>query len=270
MGKKFKVRDLRKKNQYKVDDAYLNGYAKVCGIYATAVYNSLSRHADFETQECWPSIDLIAQQHNISRPSVIKGIKALEKWGVIIKSQERDDKTQRQKNNIYGLVDKSDWIPLPKDSRVNHVDTEPSKPQSGAESTSEQSRVNHVDWKDNTLKDNTVEGITEQSSEFISPHNKHLIPDIIREFESINPAAKTFYSRNPQRRAVQELLDLHGFEKLVSVINNTLTKTNKLPYFPTITTPIHLRDKWSQLEAAIIKHRNEIKLKTAKVGNVYW
>ena len=63
----IKVRDLRKKDQYKVDDAYLNGYARLCGVYATAVYNSLSRHSDFHTQECFPSIEKIAYQHKIDK-----------------------------------------------------------------------------------------------------------------------------------------------------------------------------------------------------------
>lgn len=155
MKHQFKIRDVRKRDQYKLDDAYLNGYAKYCGAFATLVYNSLARHADFNTQECWPSIDLIAEQHGISKPSVIKGLKALEKWGIIKTVREKDEKTKRQKNNTYLLIDKSDWIP--RDTRVNDIDTESrvnNRTEPGQRGI--KSRVNEVDCKDNTLKDNTL------------------------------------------------------------------------------------------------------------------
>lgn len=147
--KHFKIRDLRKKDQYKIDDAYLNGYAKLCGWQATLVYNSLSRHADFESQEAWPSIDLIADQHDVSRPTIIKGIKALEKWNIISCKKEKDNITKRQKNNVYFLLDKSVWVAKNNSTRVNDIDSEPSK-------RGVQSRVNDVDCKDNTMKDNTI------------------------------------------------------------------------------------------------------------------
>lgn len=156
--KEFKIRDLRKKDQYKIDDKYLNGYAKLCGAYATCVYNSLSRHAEFNSQECFPSIDLIAKQHNISRPSVIKGIKKLFEYNIITIIKEKNEKG-RQKNNVYILLDKSEW----KSIRVNEVDTEsrvndiskPSQPQN-------KSRVNEVDYKDNkVIKDNTYKDNTD-------------------------------------------------------------------------------------------------------------
>lgn len=101
----IKIRDLRSKSQYKIDDEYLNGYAKLCGIYATAVYNSLSRHADFYQQKCFPSISLIAEQHNISKPTVLRAIKVLEVAGIVIR--ERVGKMQP---NIYILSDKSTWV----------------------------------------------------------------------------------------------------------------------------------------------------------------
>lgn len=147
MDHNFRVRDLRKKDQYKVDDAYLNGYARLCGVYATAVYNSLSRHADYETQACFPSIELIAEQHNISKPTVIKAIRVLQQWNIVSVSRNKDSETKRQLPNVYLLLDKSEWVP--KDSRVNHVDSEPSK-------SHDKSRVNHVYHKDTHIKDTHI------------------------------------------------------------------------------------------------------------------
>lgn len=105
----IKIRDLRKKDQYKIDDAYLNGYARLCGVYATAVYNSLSRHADFHTQECFPSIKLIAEQHSMDEKTVIKSIRKLEKYGIIKVIRSKDKITKRQLPNVYYLLDKSKW-----------------------------------------------------------------------------------------------------------------------------------------------------------------
>jgi hypothetical protein len=87
------------------------------------------------------------------------------------------------------------------------------------------------------------------------------IPEIIKEFEIINVACKNFYGNKTQRKACQDLIKHYGFERTKYVINKTLPATNSLPYFPTITTPVQLRDKWSVLESAIIKHRSGVKQK---------
>lgn len=164
--KQFKVRDLRRKDKYTVDDEYLNGYAKLCGVYATAIYNSLCRHAN-KDQESWPSVDLMADQHGINRCSVLKGIKLLKEWGIIEVTQEKDGKTKRQLNNTYWLIDKSEWKPKPVQSRVDVNDSENQKPgipqRPGAESISMTSRVDVNDLSrvdHNDCKDTQNEGYT--------------------------------------------------------------------------------------------------------------
>mgnify|MGYP001233087261 FL=1 len=148
-----KVRDLRVKEKFVVDDLYLNGYAKRCGIFATGVYNVICRHADRE-QTAFPGIDLIAKKLNISRPSVIKGITNLQDYN-IIKVIKKKDKKGRQKVNLYILLDKSVWKPL----RVKEIDSEnccPSKPENKTESMSEQNRVNEIDCKVTQYKETHV------------------------------------------------------------------------------------------------------------------
>jgi hypothetical protein len=204
----LKVRDLRKKDQYKIDDEYLNGYARLCGIFATVVYNSLSRHADFHTQECFPSIEKIAEQHNISKPSVIKGIKELIKWNIVSVTREKDTKTKRQLPNIYLLLDKSLWVPKP--TRVNHIDTEsrvnnrvePSKRQ-------EKSRVNDVDCKDTQFKDNTVK-VSEVPSQDIK-----IFIDLFKE---LNPSYERFFSNKTERECAKRLLKKYGIEKMTNTL----------------------------------------------------
>ncbi len=93
--------------------------------------------------------------------------------------------------------------------------------------------------------------IPEQSSEDIS--------FIIKQFESINPSSKNFYGRPPQRKACLFLIETYGFDRVVLVVQKTLPKTNGMQFFPTITTPIQLQDKWSMLESAIKRYQSENK-----------
>ena len=106
----FKVRDLRKKDQFKIDDAYLNGYARVCKPVTTAVYNSLCRHAEFNSQRAFPSQKLIAYQHSISAKAVSRAIKKLASYRIILIETERVK--GRFTNYVYTLLDKSEWKPI--------------------------------------------------------------------------------------------------------------------------------------------------------------
>lgn len=233
MEKKFKIRDLRKKDQYKIDDAYLNGYARLCGIYATAVYNSLSRHANFYTQESFPSIEKISEQHNISKPSVIKGIKELEKWGIVKIIKEKDEKTKRQLTNVYILADKTEWIEKP--TRVNDIDSEkPSKPQI-------KSRVNHIDCKDTKVKDNKV------FSNGAAVAGKY-INDLIKLFELVNPTYERLYEKKSERQSLERLIKKFGGEKVKNMIEILPSIINK-PYAPKIITPFQLEKDLGKLIA---------------------
>jgi len=95
------------------------------------------------------------------------------------------------------------------------------------------------------LDSNSSEGTSQQ------------IPELIKSFETINPVAKNWYGNKTQRKACQDLIDTYSFERIKDVIEKTLPKTNKLQFFPTITTPLQLRDKWSALESSIIKYQSE-------------
>lgn len=90
------------------------------------------------------------------------------------------------------------------------------------------------------------------------------IPVLIKSFEGINPVAKNWYGNKTQRKACQDLIDTYSFQRVKDVIEKTLTKTNKLQFFPTITTPLQLRDKWSSLESSIIKYQSEKNNKESK------
>lgn len=115
----FEVRDLRRKEKFFMDDLYLNGYAKKCGIYATGVYLSLCRHANKE-QSCYPSLKKISEELKVSTKQVGRAIKILESNNIIKKIR-----CGKKLNNRYLLLDKSEWTdsPITKDCQSNHLGT---------------------------------------------------------------------------------------------------------------------------------------------------
>ena len=105
-----RIIDLRNKEKFFMDDLYLNGYARHCGVAATCVYLSLCRHSD-KAQTCWPSQNHIAKELGITRKTVYNAVKTLQKWGIV------DVYTQRGKDGTfkvttYTLIDKSKWDTL--------------------------------------------------------------------------------------------------------------------------------------------------------------
>ena len=106
--KEFEVRD-RREGMYQIDDAYLNGWARKCGIYATGVYNVLCRHSG-KDQSCFPSVSLIADKLSISPRQVSRAIRALESHCIIEVERVPGGKSK------YWLTDKTEW----KDPAVWH------------------------------------------------------------------------------------------------------------------------------------------------------
>lgn len=100
----FEVRDLREKDQFKIDDKFLNGYAKYVEIYAVGVYNSLCRHAQYKSQRAFPSIKKIAEELNISSPKVFYSLWVLEFFNII-----KRYRVGKKCNNRYDLLHKKHW-----------------------------------------------------------------------------------------------------------------------------------------------------------------
>ena len=101
----------------------------------------------------------------------------------------------------------------------------------------------------NRVEKNRVDTDTEQGS-------ANEIPLIIEMFTKINPACKNFYGNKTQRKACQDLIDSYTFDEVKNCIENVLPQTNGREYFPTITTPVQLRDKWVSLKSAVYKQKS--------------
>lgn len=84
--------------------------------------------------------------------------------------------------------------------------------------------------------------------------------EIIKEMETVDPKNKTYYGNTTQRKACDFLLDEYGLEEVKKRIS-VLPRTNKIPYFPTITTPLQLKEKWVQLQDAVERKRGELQEK---------
>jgi len=97
-----------KKNVYLKPDEYLNGWARKCGWKATLVYDSLWRHAD-KSRQAFPSVQLMAEEHGISRKSIEKGIKTLVDYNLVKREQKRSAKTGKFLYNTYTLTNKDKW-----------------------------------------------------------------------------------------------------------------------------------------------------------------
>jgi len=108
----FKIRDLRKKDKFFVDNVLVNHYAQIIGVYAMGVYIAFCRHAD-RYQGCFPSLQTIAKEMGISVRQVSRGIQRLEEHNIV-----RKQRLGRKMTNRYYLLDVSEWTdsPITRDS----------------------------------------------------------------------------------------------------------------------------------------------------------
>jgi hypothetical protein len=136
-----------KKNVYLKPDAYLNGWAKKCGWKATLVYDSLWRHAD-EKRQCFPSVELMAEEHGVSRDTIMRGLKTLIEFNLVSKEVCRSN-VGTFLRNIYTLLDKTKW----KEPTMSPTATRSTK------SLTASNQVAHSDYKDTHKKDTHISSL---------------------------------------------------------------------------------------------------------------
>jgi hypothetical protein len=79
--------------------------------------------------------------------------------------------------------------------------------------------------------------------------------EIIKAFETIDAKNKTYYANTTQRKACDFLLQEYGKDEVLKRIR-ALPVTNKTDYFPQITSPNDLKEKWEKLNAQVYKKLN--------------
>lgn len=78
--------------------------------------------------------------------------------------------------------------------------------------------------------------------------------EILKAFEVVDPKNKTYYGNTTQRAACDFLIAEYGLEEVLKRVS-ILSKTNKIPYFPSITTPYQLKEKWVQLQDKVEQYK---------------
>lgn len=78
---------------------------------------------------------------------------------------------------------------------------------------------------------------------------------IIDAFKEVNPSYQKWFANKTQRLACERLLKVNGLDRLLKVIG-MLNQSNTKEFFPVITNPIQLEDKFAQLATAWQKFKN--------------
>lgn len=239
----FEIRDLRKKEKFVVDDEYLNGYAKKCGIYATGVYISLCRHAD-KDQKCWPSHKKIAEELNVSEASIKRGFAKLLEYKIIHK-----ERLGKKLNNRYYLLDKSEWSnrPITITRVIGLTDQSMGSHRPITRGLTDQSIVRKHNIKETHSKDLAPQGGAERKDQVIF--------DLIEKFKCVNPSYEQLFKNTNQRAALERMIKKWGTEKVGRWIDD-LPKIINQPFAPRATTPIQLESKLGELAAFTNQKKN--------------
>jgi len=191
----------------------------------------------FNKSEDAISLSQFVENTGLRKSTVCKALNKLKSMGVITQ------KENAVANKYVFIKDYSLWKPLPKKITL---------PKKG---TSVPQKANNRSPKRDIQKTVTKDTITK---DIASQSDAVLINEVILSFQGVNPSFKKWYGNTTQRSAVDRMLVAHGSEKLKKVIE-LLPKTNGMQFFPTITTPLQLEDKWAALEAAFIRKKGENK-----------
>jgi DNA-binding transcriptional ArsR family regulator len=155
MNEQFKVRDMREKTKFYLDDIFIDEYAILVGTTATVIYNWLCRYAN-KNQKAWPSLAKLASNLGMNEKTIRRNLKKLENHNLIL--VERVGKTR---SNRYHLLDQSKWTkkPLKEEKVIGHECPVTGTPMSNHRKDTQQR--NKIDTNVSTAsgkKDEAVQG----------------------------------------------------------------------------------------------------------------
>lgn len=147
--------------------------------------------------------------------------------------------------------------------------------QIGQQKTSKYRLITIVKWDEYQKSDSTLDNKWTTNGQQMDT-NKNVKKDknekkyskdgasVIHAFEEVDPKNKTYYGNTTQREACDFLIGEYGLDVVLQRVA-ILPKTNTMQYFPNITTPSQLRDKWVQLENAVARKKVELSKPKVKV-----
>lgn len=221
------IRDLRNKQFFMVNDEYLNGYAKLCGINATGVYFSMCRHANKE-QQCFPSKKLIAEELDISERSVYSAIKELSDWNIIAIEEQGRKKDGSFKVRLYTLLDKKYWKSKPQANGA--VGKDCTSPQANDDTD----RRHLLPNKGTHIEGNTIK----------ETHTTDVKP-LMELFDKMNPMLN--WGNKTIRKSAADLIKRFGMDATLKMAEQIIAVQGQ-PYAPVCTTPHQMKEKLAQFK----------------------
>lgn len=168
----------------------------------------------------------------MSKRSIIRALRSLENRNIIFSDNKYNHKT-------YGINlawNNGDKSTLDKNGDNNAHNGDKSTPIMVTKSNIQKKEKESIQNKDS---------------------NGVAISKLLDLFSVVDPKNKTYYGNKTQRGSLDFMINEYGFENVSKVIG-LLPQTNQLDYFPRITSPYELKEKWTKLATALqSKKRNE-------------
>lgn len=183
---------------------------------------------------CYPSRKTLAKDAGITIRTVDAHLKKLEEIGVIVKTSRSDENVSR--SNLYQIMLVEQNIHQGSAGNAPPPVQEMHHPRAGNAHRTISNELNNIE----------LNNITSSSA-------ASDVSEIIKLFESVDPKNRTNYGNITQRKAVTFLIEEYGKEEVCRRIE-FLPRSNTMPFFPTITTPVQLKEKWVSLESAAQRH----------------
>lgn len=246
------LRDIREKS-FLINDEYLNGYAKLCGINATGVYVSLCRHANKE-QTCFPSKKLMAEELSISERSVYTALKQLEKYNIVNVEEQGRKNNGSFLNKLYTLINKRYW--KKKEPQANGA---VGKKRHSPQANDDIHRRHLLPNKETHKRRKHIEKETHKAK----LENFAELSNLFNLFSKINPTIN--YGNKTERNALKELIKKGGYNKMLEAVRYAI-KIQGEKYAPVITTPLQLKNKLGSLIVYWKKNNNKANSKYIKIS----
>jgi phage replication O-like protein O len=200
-------------------------------------------------KEDWVSHSQIMEETGISLPNIARTLKSLIKKQILSKDGKKvkvNKDYEEWKVEWRRLSHQTTQVVSPDNKRLSHQSTTKERKENTTKETCEEGVDKDIS--------STAEGVTVVD---MANHNP-LGAEVLYELSKIDPKNKNYYNNKTQREACDFLIEEYGLEEVKNRVG-LLEHTNGLPYFPTITTAVQLRDKWVQLEKAVQRKKIEIK-----------
>lgn len=182
---------------------------------------------------CWATNAYFASLYGVTERVISKWISSLVENGYLINKLVYKKGTKSVEQRILTIVNPPEQMFTPSRTNVHH----PPEQMFQDNNTS-----NNIKYEYNT-------------SEQARNDDSNLIPLVIKEMEVVDPKNKRFYSNKTQREACRFLIETYTFDVVIKVIKALPTMKSTVPFFPSITTPCELRDKWSKMKDAIDREK---------------